>query len=455
MSIGRLMASFLLLAPVVAVAQPAVTTIQDTIYKADGTLMNATAVITWNAFEAADQTEIGMQTISVPIVNGNIYVQLVANTTGTPSQPYNVTYSSDGMIQFGETWMVPPSTTPLRIRDVRTGTTVGGAGGGSLSGGGNVASGPITESGVTGLLTDLSSRPLKDSSYIPGRVAIVDSSGALGSVAGNFNDCVYVNGTSGPCFDPTQLSTYSDSETPAGVVDGNNASFVLIAKPSPTQSLILFRNGLAQKQGFDYALTSSGVQFLQGAAPQPGDTLIAWYRAASVAAGGGVAQGLAHAGNLQGGLALITLTPQVICSTAGAQTNGTALVSLGSCTIPANFLGAGDRVEVQFSFAHTGAAAGFTYAITWGATAMLQRVAGPGDAAVAGRTETSITAGTNQISGESFGTVLPLATVLTSSTASLAAPIQINFQGALSAATSDSIGLVNATVVRYPANMNP
>ena len=203
MSIGRVVALFILLAPVTLIAQPPLTTIQDTIYKADGTRMNATAVITWNSFEAVDQSDIGMQTITVPIVNGSLYVQLVPNTTATPSQPYTVTYSSDGLIQFGETWMVPPSTSPLRIRDVRTGTTAGGNG--SLTGGGGVAQGPVTEAGVTGLLTDLSSRPLKGSSYIPGRVAIVDTTGALETVAGNFNDCVYVNGTSGPCFDPTQL----------------------------------------------------------------------------------------------------------------------------------------------------------------------------------------------------------------------------------------------------------
>jgi hypothetical protein len=450
MSIGRIMASFILLAPVAAIAQPSLTTIQDTIYKADGTRMNATAVITWNSFEAGDQSAIGTQTISVPIVNGNIYVQLVPNTTATPSQPYNVTYSSSGMIQFGETWMVPPSTTPLRIRDVRTSSTTGAGGALTGGGGGNVADGPITEASVTGLTADLSSRPLKGSAYNPGRVAIVDQTGALDTVAGNFNDCVYVNGTSGPCFDPTQLPTYSDSETPAGVVDGSNANFILAAQPLPAQSLILFRNGMAQKQGFDYTLTGSGVQFVTGNPPQPGDTLVAWYRAASLAANGGL-----QGGDLQGGAPFATTGAQVICSTLGSQTASIALVSVGSCTIPGNFLAAGDRVEVHFLFSHTGTAAGFTYLVSWGGTPMVQRIAGSADAAVSGRAEASLTAAATQVSAESYGTVLPLLTGLTSSTASNTAAIQILFQAALGAAASDSVGLVNATVIRYPAISNP
>ncbi len=442
------MALLILVGAAAAWAQPPLTTIQDTIYKADGTRMNATAVITWYSFEAGDHSAIGMQTISVPIVNGNLYVQLVPNTNAVPSQPYNVEYSSDGMIQFGETWMVPPSTSPLRIRDVRTGTTTGGAGG-LTGGGGGVASGPVTEANVTGLLPDLSARPLKGSTYVPGRVAIVDPTGALDTISGNFNDCVYVNGTSGPCFDATQLPTYSDAETPAGVVDGSNGSFALATQPAPASSLLLFRNGMAQKPGFDYNLTGSQVTFVSGNSPQPGDTLVAWYRAASVAAGGAQARALVALPQLS------TSSPQVICSTSGSQTSATILTKLGGCTIPANFLSVGDRVEVRFLFAHSGTLSGFTYSAGWGGVPALQRVAGTADTAINGKFEAAMAPGSTQIAGESYGSALPLATMLTTTTTPVTAPISISFQAALSTAGKDVVSLVNATVIRYPAISNP
>ena len=446
MSLGRLMASFLLLAVAVAIADPPLTTIQDTIYKADGTRMNATAVITWFPFEASDQSAVGMQSVTVPIVNGSIYVQLVPNTTATPSQPYTVTYSSDGMNQFTETWMVPPSISPLRLRDVRTGTTTGGNG--SLSGSGGVTGGPVPESGVTGLLADLSSRPLKGSLYSPGRVAIVDPTGALATVAGNFNDCVYVNGTSGPCFDATQLPSYADAETPAGVVDGANSTFALAASPSPSQSLILFRNGMAQKPGFDFNLSGSEVQFVSADPPQPGDTLMAWYRRPSSASG-------PQGGNLGGPPAFATMSAQVICSTGGGQTSAITLARLGSCTLPAGFLAPGDRVEIHFLFAHAGTASGYTVSVSWGTDTIIQRTAGSADLAVSGKTEAMISASATHISGESFGSVLPFLTALSSSTVSNAAPIVVLFQGALTAAGTDTLALANATVIRYPAVNNP
>ena len=445
MSFGCKVAVFFLSAAAIN-AQPPLTTIQDTIYKADGTLMNATAVITWNSFEASDTSDIGTQSTSVSVVNGNIYVQLVPNTTAVPSNPYLVTYTSDGMTQFQETWMVPPSTSPLRIRDVRVSSSPV-SGSAPITGSGGVAN-PVTESSVTGLVSDLAARPLKGSTYTIGRVAIVDTNGAISSVSGSFNDCVYVNGTSGPCFDPTQLPTYSDSETPAGVVDGSNASFALKTAPVPTPSLMLSRNGLIQKQGFDYTISGSVVQFSNGATPQPGDTLIAWYRAPST-------QAAQQSGQTTVPVTLNTAIPQVICSSIGTQTSSAALTSLGSCTVPANFLAAGDRLEVKFLYQHTGSGTGFTFGLTWGGSTIMQRVGATADAFLSGHAEASITAGPALFNTESYGTVLPFQTAFVTSPVSNISPIQLNFQGALTSATTDSINLANFSVVRYPATTNP
>jgi hypothetical protein len=63
--------------------------------------------------------------MTVKVTNGDLQVTLSPTTPSVPATSYAVTYNSDGRIQFKETWVVPPSTTPLHLRDVRVdaGTT--------------------------------------------------------------------------------------------------------------------------------------------------------------------------------------------------------------------------------------------------------------------------------------------------------------------------------------------
>ena len=75
--------------------------------------------ISWNSFQAVDNSAIVTQSTTVKVVDGNLRVQLVPSTTATPAGAYSVTYNSDGRIQFQERWAVPSSTQPLRVRDVR------------------------------------------------------------------------------------------------------------------------------------------------------------------------------------------------------------------------------------------------------------------------------------------------------------------------------------------------
>ena len=102
-----------------ALAGPPLTTIQDVLYKADGTRFNGTVTISWTSFQAMDNSTIATQSITVKIVDGNLRVQLVPTTTSTPATYYSVTYNSNGRIQFQETWSVPSSAQPLHVRDVR------------------------------------------------------------------------------------------------------------------------------------------------------------------------------------------------------------------------------------------------------------------------------------------------------------------------------------------------
>src|SRR5579859_1524876 len=108
-------------------AQPGLTTIQDVLYKADGTKFNGILQITWTSFQAADTSNIPAQTITSVVQNGYLHVLLAPTTNVNPPAIYNVVYNSDGRIQFSEIWVVPPSTAPLRVADVRSSSAAGGA----------------------------------------------------------------------------------------------------------------------------------------------------------------------------------------------------------------------------------------------------------------------------------------------------------------------------------------
>ena len=95
-----------LLSVSLAFAAPTLTTIQDVLYKANGTLFNGTLTISWTSFQSADNSNIVKQMFTVAVVQGNLRVQLVPSATGNPPIFYTVTYNSDGRIQFQETWLV-------------------------------------------------------------------------------------------------------------------------------------------------------------------------------------------------------------------------------------------------------------------------------------------------------------------------------------------------------------
>src|SRR6266478_3183973 len=104
----------------IAWSQPALTTVSDVLFKADGTRFNGLANFTWVNFESGNGSNIAQQAKTVRIIDGNLFVQLTPTTDAVPAAQYLVKYSSDGKIQFQETWAVPSSTATLRVRDVRT-----------------------------------------------------------------------------------------------------------------------------------------------------------------------------------------------------------------------------------------------------------------------------------------------------------------------------------------------
>jgi hypothetical protein len=435
MALGKKM---LLLAAFCGLAwgQTGLTTIQDTLFKADGTRFNGTLSIHWSTFDTTNPGTVVQQSTTAVVVNGNLQVRLVPNAAATPpANVYTVHYQSDGREQFGETWTVPVSTIPLQVSQIRTGTLSAPNSGSNTGQGGTSTT--VTESSVIGLQADLAQRPLKGVGFGTDAVAMVNNDGQIETVVGDVGDCVYVDGTAGPCGQPV----FSDAETPGGIVDGANNTLTLANTPLGS-SLMLFRNGLYMTPNFDYTLTGLTVHFVTGAVPQPGDTLTASYRV-DTSAGGNIAL-------VTGGTPIHTVAAQVICSAAGTSTASAAWTSLGACDIPAAGLNVGDRIEVRFTFAHTGSASGFNLQVNWGSTTILARSGATQDSAVTGRAEASLAVSGAQISTESWGTVLPFLPGI------LSAPtqpgLQVNFRASLANAGSDSVSLTNYTVLRYPGN---
>jgi hypothetical protein len=261
----------LLAAP--CVAAPTLTTIQDTLYKADGSRFDGVAQIEWKSFQAADGSEIPQQTISVKVVAGGLRIALVPTANAPKPTTYTVKFNSDGRTQFIEYWSVPPSANPLRLKDVR-----------SQSQAGAITSGtPATISDVTGLRAELDVRPSKGNGYLASRAAVINASGALDAAIGNAGDCLRVDGTSGPCGGGSGL-LFVDGELPAGTINGVNNTFVLTSVPVPTASLNLYRNGILMRQGVGYTISGSTITILPGSIPGSGDVLQAWYRLPTIGA---------------------------------------------------------------------------------------------------------------------------------------------------------------------------
>ena len=423
----------------IASAQTSLTTIQDTLFSADGTRFKGSLTITWSTFDASGLGTVVQQSKTVRVINGNLYVQLAPNVAANPpANLYTVLYQSDGYQQYTETWTVPAIATPLAVSQVRVGSSAGNSMNGGVSAGNSTT---ITEASVTGLVNDLQQRPVKGASYAAGAVAVIDQNGQLEAAAGTPGSCVMVDGTTGPCG--SSGPAFVDSEIPGGAANGTNLVFTLQNSPAGS-SLMLFRNGIYMLAGSDYTLTGSTIQFVPAAVPQSGDTLVASYRlpstnAAPVTNGGSTGTG-----------AQTLATPQVICSGAGSTTSSTVSTDLGGCTIPNTSLAAGNRIEIRFTFAHTGAASGFNFEADWGSTAIFTRQAAAQDIAAAGSADAALGASSAQLSYTSWGSALPLAAGIQNTSALTG--IRVGFKAMLTAGGADTVSLSSYTVLLYPAN---
>ncbi len=413
-------------------AAPALTTIQDVLYKADGTRFNGTLTISWTSFVSADNSSIATQMSTVKVIDGNLRVQLVPTTTSTPPTTYTVIYNSDGKVQFQEIWSVPVSLSPVRLRDVRVASDSNSTSSGGI---GNDTNG-VTESAVAGLIADLGARPVKGPGFAAGRAAVINSSGAVESAIGTLSDCLHVDGSSGPCGSGGgggSTPTFIDGQTPIGIVDGSNGAFTLSAVPNPPASLTIYRNGILLKAAFDYTLAGNTIQFVAGAIPQGGDTLLASYR---TGAGSGSAPP-------------VYSSPQVLCSGAGTSSNSATLATLATCSIPSGLLSQGDRVEIRFDYTHSGAGNGFSVETHWGTTTMLRRDLPNGETVLTGRVDSSMRNSGSMITSETWGGASAITTGVVVATDNFANAVVVSLLGSVASA-GDSVAVANFTVVRIP-----
>ena len=413
-------------------AQPALTTIQDILYSANGTRFNGTMYITWSAFQAGDTSNIATSNIILPIVNGVLKVMLVPTTTASGGAQYNVTYNQNGVNQFTQVWAVPPSSVPLRVSAVlvSSGTVIGPA----------PITSPVQISDVVGLTNALALGVQIGVGFTLGRTAIINDEGQIDGATGTLSDCMHVDGTSGPCGSSGGIYPgFSDAEIPSGSINGSNAAFTLAFTPSPAGSLELYLNGLRQDAGVDFTLSGNTVTFLTASTPQSGDLLLASYR-------------YANPTNPLGSLT----TPQVVCSTTGASTFSATLTQLGSCTLPAGLLGNGDRLEIEYQYNHTGSTAGFTGQVEVGGTVVvINRTGASTESLFDGHTSFGLFSGGQSWDTQSWGgSTLAFATAAGTSAINTALATTISFQG-LTSSTADTLALRNFTVIRYPAQTNP
>jgi hypothetical protein len=432
----RFLALLLVCGGVVGLAQPTLTTIQDILYRADGTRFNGTVNIAWKPFQSGNSSFIPQQSLRIDVVNGVLRTKLVPTTNASPGANYEVTFSSQGRFLFTETWAVPPSGSTLKVRDVRvsSGTTVGNP----------PVFGQLSQIGdIQGLENELLLRPMRGFAFGPGRVAVINSTGQIDAAQGNLADCVHVDGSAGPCGSLVEAAPgFVDHEIPVGTINSSNATFTLAAAPVPASSLMLYRNGLLMRSGVDFTLSGPTITFTVQSVPQTGDGLLASYRTA--ASGSGSTGG-------PGGLAVAT--PEILCSGIGTAASQTTFTAIGTCVIPVGKLSVGDRIEVKFHFAHNGGTVPVQVGLLWNGQTVLNRTLVAVESILTGLADiTVVSANAAEWLTESKGSLEQPMLTTGVSTGSTTGTVTLTLQALLGiSSATENVRLRHYTVTKYPA----
>ena len=150
----------------------------------------------------------------------------------------------------------------------------------------------------------------------------------------------------------------------------------------------------------------------------------------------------------------VNTTPQVLCASAGTVSSSTAVNSFGTCSIPAGLLNPGDRLAIRAIWLHDGSAA-YVVRWRWGSSTV-------GETTVPGTADVLDPKG--EAAAHTSGAVIEVeakgaagfagAPAIVNSTVPFGSGLTVGFEGNVTAG-ADSLRLVQFTVVRYPAQVNP
>ena len=251
-------------------AGPALTTISDTVYRADGSPAGGTVLISWPSFQTSDGEVVAAGNQSVAIgTGGSFTTQLVPNVGASPAGTYyTVVFQLDDYTVRTEYWSVPATSTTT-ITAVRTtpgaglanpaateqyvdaavaGTkayvdaAVANVGAGSfVSKSGDTMTGPLTLAGAPTAPNHASTRQYVDSSLaaMASLVSGVVPPSQLGSGVASASTCLKGNSTWGACGGGSPAGiTYATTSlnwtqtTPSALTGGTLATVTLT--PCPT-----------------------------------------------------------------------------------------------------------------------------------------------------------------------------------------------------------------------------
>jgi hypothetical protein len=364
------------------------------------------------------------------VINGHLDIDLIPNPSPLL---YEVDYKNSDGSGLLETWSVPYSKSPLRIANIRQSSS-------PLSASRAVdLSQTVQMSSVTGLNAALAMKPQRGVGYGVNKVVFSNDEGNLETVVGDPGDCVFTDGTAGPCG---ASPNFADAETPAGILDGTNRTFSLANLPSGS-SLLLFRNGLFMTPGMDYTLNGSTIQFVLGASPQSGDILTASYRTDPTTDSSRRVRAVRSLPRGSGA--------DVLCSAPGSPVEATSWASLGACRVPLIDLQPGDRIIVTFNLSHASRGGDFDLRLMWNDTLALNAHGTVSETSIAGRLEAVVGQQSTSLSAECWGHLFTSSSTVAGGASQEG--VKVELLGQTSASTSDSIQLVDYLVLRSKSTL--
>lgn len=238
----RLLLALLLALP----AFGALSTISDTLYSADGNAnVNGSITITWPTFTTGSGTHVVPSgSKRFPIVQGVILIRLEPNDIADQSNIYYtakytiITGSAPVGASLTESWVVPTSATPLKLKDVRT----------IVSGGGSSSfPGVLSVNTNTGYVTLFTSTSPKTSTY-PVTVADFKACALIPVASGTFTITLVASGSqppNGQCIDILNYGSGVVTVARSGqLINGAAANLTIAAgSSSAPNGLHIWSNG--------------------------------------------------------------------------------------------------------------------------------------------------------------------------------------------------------------------